>query len=268
MVALEPPAPWTEQDREDHLQRVMRNGWSRMRPFSFMFLLLGAGLAESGATREELTSALRSRENPEGDWAAACWEDAEDLDEEERTRRPKLIATADRYAAHHGRPPLRTHADVLDLLLAAGVVHEVPDAAGGAPRLFPQVPVPSPADVFPLDEEEAAVQRQMLSDSAYEGASQRVMQMFEPEGARHKEIVTSLDRLAPLIEGDPEDAREAVRLVTGNGDFTTTLDVSGLAPHKVFRIQCDWEQFDRTRLTFHGMTEDGKLAVTLTGDLS
>lgn len=122
--------------------------------------------------------------------------------------------------------------------------------------------------MFPLDEEEAAVQRQMLSDSAYEGASQRVIQMFGPEGARHKEIATSLDRLARLIEGDPEDAREAVRLVTGNGDFTTTLDVSGLAPHKVFRIQCDWEQFDRTRLTFHGMTEDGKLAVTLPGDLS
>ncbi|MEU3315824.1 DUF6042 family protein [Streptomyces sp. NPDC006662] len=164
-----------------------------------------------------------------------------------------------------GRPCV--HADVLDLLLTAGVLYEVPDAAGGAPRIFPKLPPPVPADVFPLDEEEAAIQRQMLIDSAYEGPSYRIIELFDPDGLRRAEIVTSLDRLARLIEGDPQDAREALRLLAEVGDFTTTLDVTDLPSHKVFRIQCDWEQFDKKRISIHGMTEDGKLAVTLPSDL-
>ncbi|MER6445455.1 DUF6042 family protein [Streptomyces venezuelae] len=267
MVALTPPASWTEQDRERYLQQVMRSGWSRMRPYSFLFLLLGVGIAENGATREDLKPGLRNGENPQGDLEAPCWEDPDDLDEDEQARQPELIETATRYAAHYGRPPLRTHADVLDLLLAAGVVYEVPDAAGGEPRLFPKLPAPVPADVFPVDEREAAIQRQLLIDSAYEGASYRIIEQFEPDGLRREEIVTSLDRLARLIGGDPQDAREALRLLAEVGDFTTTLDVADLPSHKVFRIRCDWEQFDKNRIGIHGMTEDGKLAVTLPSDL-
>ncbi|MFD9458594.1 DUF6042 family protein [Streptomyces sp. NPDC059985] len=266
MVASTPPASWTEQDREYYLQQVMRSGWSRMRPYSLLFLLLGAGIAENGATREDLKPGLRNSENPQGDLEAPCWEDPDDLDEDEQARQPQLIETAALYAAHYGRPPLRTHADVLDLLLAAGVVYEVPNAVG-APRIFPKVPAPVPADVFPLDEEEAAIQRQMLIDSAYEGPSYRIIELFEPDGLRREEIVTSLDRMARLIEGDPQDAREAIRLLTEVGDFTTTLDVANVPSHKVFRIRCAWEQFDKKRIGIHGMTEDGKLAVTLPSDL-
>ncbi|WP_327380675.1 DUF6042 family protein [Streptomyces sp. NBC_01207] len=266
MVASTPPASWTEQDREYYLHQVMRSGWSRMRPYSLFFLLLGVGIAETGATREDLEQGLRNRENPQGDLEAPCWEDPDDFDEDEQARHAKLIERAELYASHYGRPPLRTNADVLDLLLAAGVVYEVPDAVG-VPRIFPKVPAPVPADVFPLDEEEAAVQRQMLIDSAYEGPSCRIIELFEPYGLRRKEIVTSLDRLARLIEGDPGDAREAIRLLTEAGDFTTTLDVTNVPSHKVFRIQCDWERFDKERISIHGMTEDGKLAVTLPSDL-
>lgn len=199
------------------------------------FLLLAVGLAETGATREDLERGLRNRDNPQGDLEAPCWEAPDDFDEDEQARHAKLIELAELYASHYGRPPLRTHADVLDLLLVAGVVYEVPDVVG-VPRIFPKVPTPVPADVFPLDEEEAAVQRQMLIDSAYEGPSCRIIELFEPEGVRRKEIVTSLDRLARLIEGDPGDAREAIRLLTEAGDFTTTLDVTNVPSHKVFRI--------------------------------
>ncbi|MGW6884948.1 DUF6042 family protein [Streptomyces goshikiensis] len=266
MVALMPPASWTEQDREHYLQQIMRSGWSRMRPYSLLFLLLGVGIAENGATRESLKAGLRNSENPQGDLEAACWEDPDDLHEDEQAQQPKLIEAAELYAAHYGRPPLQTHTDVLELLLAAGVLYEVPDADGTL-RLFPKLPAPVPADVFPLDEEEAAIQKQMLIDSAYEGPSYRIIELFEPDGLRREEIVTSLDRLARLIDGDPQDAREAVRLLTEVGDFTTTLNVADVPAHKVFRIQCDWEQFDKKRINIHGMTEDGKLAVTLPSDL-
>ncbi|WP_432198226.1 DUF6042 family protein [Streptomyces sp. bgisy027] len=265
MVALEPPKSWTEQDREHYLHQVMRSGWSRMRPYSLLFLLLGVGLAESGATREDLKRGVRSADHPEGDLDASCWDDPDGLDEEERARQPAQIEDAERYAAHYGRPPLRTHADVLELLVAAGVIYEVPDGAGVA-RLYPRVPAPAPAEVFPLDEEEAAIQRKLRVDSAYEGDSYRIIDLFEPDGKRHEEVVTSLDRLARVIQGDPHDAHEAVRLLTEEGDFTTSTDLTDLPSHKVFRIRCDWDRFDQTRIGIHGMTKDGKLSVTLPSD--
>nr|WP_281404334.1 DUF6042 family protein [Streptomyces roseirectus] len=244
----------------------MRSGWSRMRPHALLFLLMGAGIAENGATRGDLCRSLGHHENPESALADSCWQDPEDLDEDERAAQPALIAAAERYAARYGRPSLRTHADVLDLLLAAGVIYEVPDAHG-TPRFYPRTPAPVPADVFDLTEEEAAIQRRLRIDSAYEADSYRVIDLFEPDGERHEEVVTSLDRLARLIDGDPHDAREAVRLLTEAGDFTTSLDLTGLPSHKVFRIRCDWEHFDRARIGIHGLTEDGRLAVTLPDDL-
>lgn len=79
MVALEPPTSWTEQDRERYLQQVMRSGWTRMRPHSLLFLLLGVRITEYGATREDLKRGVRNADNPEGDLDGSCWEDPEGL---------------------------------------------------------------------------------------------------------------------------------------------------------------------------------------------
>ncbi|MFI9588485.1 DUF6042 family protein [Streptomyces sp. NPDC052236] len=245
----------------------MRGGWTRMRPHSLTFLLLGVGIAENGATRDDLKRGVRNVDNPEGDLDASCWETPESLDEDEHAKQPAHIQAAERYAAHYGRPPLRTHTDVLDLLMAAGIIYEVPIEAG-VPRLYPKVPAPAPAEVFPLDEEEAAIQRQLRIDSAYEGDSYRIIELFEPDGQRPKEVVTSLDRLARLLQGNVHDARETVRLLTEAGDFTTSLDLTDLPSHKVFRIRCDWDRFDEERIGIHGMTEDGRLSVTLPNKLS
>ncbi|GAB2580349.1 hypothetical protein GCM10027168_11490 [Streptomyces capparidis] len=267
MAALELPKSWTEQDREHYLRQVMRGGWARMRPYSLAFLPLGVGLEENGATREELKRVVRDADNPEGDLQSSCWEDAASLDEDERAQRLAHREAAERYAAHYGRPPLRTHTDVLELLVAAGVLFEVTDEAG-VPRLYPKLPPPVPAEVFPLDAEEAAIQRQLRIDSAYERDSSRIIALFEPDGQRRQELVTSLDRLARLIQGDPHDAREALRLLTDAGDFTTSLDIADLPPHKVIRIRCDWDRFDQERIGIHGMTEDGRLSVTLPAERS
>ncbi|AXE76057.1 hypothetical protein C5746_02710 [Streptomyces atratus] len=90
--------------------------------------------------------------------------------------------------------------------------------------------------------------------------------MFHPDGDRHSEITTSLEHLARAIDGDPHDARQAVQLLLNEGDFTTSLDITGLPPHKVFRLQCDWTQFDATRICIHGMTDEGQMQVTLPTD--
>ena len=108
MAAFEPPKNWTEQDREHYLQQVMRSGWTRMRPYSLLFLLLGVGIAERGATPEDLKRGVRNADNPEGNLDASCWENPEDLDDEERAQQATHVEDAERYAAAYGRPPLRT----------------------------------------------------------------------------------------------------------------------------------------------------------------
>lgn len=74
-------------------------------------------------------------------------------------------ATSARYAAHCDLPPLRTLSDMLTLMIAAGIVHEIPDT-DGVLRLHPAYPLPDPCDVFPLDEDELAVQQSLRRDAA------------------------------------------------------------------------------------------------------
>ncbi|GAA1698329.1 hypothetical protein GCM10009680_43150 [Streptomyces yatensis] len=136
--------------------------------------------------------------------------------------------------------------------MAAGVIYEGTDGSGEQ-RFYPKVPAPPPGDVFPLDEEEAAIQRQLRIDSAYEGDSYRIIEVFEPDGQRREEAVTSLDRIARLIKGGPHDALEAIRLPAEVGDFTTRCDLTDLPSRKIFRIQCDPAgigQITRMRTTF------------------
>ncbi|AXE76056.1 hypothetical protein C5746_02705 [Streptomyces atratus] len=59
---------------------------------------------------------------------------------------------------------------MITLLVAANVIHEIPDG-DGVLRLHPAHPLPAPADVFPLAEEEAAIQRKMRFEAAYEDDS-------------------------------------------------------------------------------------------------
>lgn len=169
------------------------------------------GSSENGATRDDLCNGLGYLEYPESGLENSCWEDPEELDEDARAAQLAQIAAAERYAACYGRPPLRTHTDVLELLLAAEVIYEVPDACG-TQRFYPRIPASTPADSY------------------------RVIDLFDPEGKHHEEVVTS-------------------------------LDLASLPSHKVFRIRCDWERFDRTRIGIHGLTEDGKLRVTLPDEL-
>ncbi|MGW3046367.1 DUF6042 family protein [Kitasatospora sp. NPDC001159] len=55
-------------------------------------------------------------------------------------------------------------------------------------------------------------------------------------------------------------------LLLDQGDFTATADVAAIPPHKVFRLQCDWEKFDQSRISIHGVNDDGQIVVTLPED--
>ncbi|MBC2868616.1 DUF6042 family protein [Streptomyces mexicanus] len=258
-----PLTNWSHEQQELHLRSVVRGGWLRIPPNMTGLLLIGLGCEGRPLTREEARTIVRTWANPRGDWQASCWdqEDKLERDEDDLADLRKQQADAARYAAHYGLPPLRTFTDLLGLLIAAGVVHEIRDARG-VPRLHPAFPLPGPHEVFPLDEEELAVQKSLRRDAAYGSDSYRIIDLFAPTGERRNEIITSLDRLARTIEGHSHDAREAVQLLLEAGDFSATEDISCVASHKVFRLHCDWRKFDAQRIGI-GRDDQGRIEVTL-----
>ncbi|MGW2540441.1 DUF6042 family protein [Kitasatospora sp. NPDC001574] len=257
---------WSDDEMlEEHFRRAARGGWSRIRPMATMMLLVGTVLEGAPFTREELAPFAAPQAGQDGALTHSCWDTDDDLDEDEQAALPNHIAESTRYAAHYGLPPLETVDDVITLLVTAKVLHEIPDTSG-LPRLHPAHPLPFPGDVLPLSAEEEQVQRELRTSLVYSDDSFEIIGLFEPEERRLKEVTTSLQRLARVIDGDPHDARQAVLLLLGEGDFTATEDVSAIAPHKVFRLRCDWEKFDQSRISIHGVNDDGQIVVTLPED--
>ncbi|WP_033818438.1 DUF6042 family protein [Kitasatospora sp. MBT63] len=269
MAETASPTDWSDEMREEHLRRTARGGWSRIRPQVTMMLLIGAIMEGAPLTREELGPFVATHDNPDGALTHSCWDTGDEFDEEEAAEAaealPGQVTDATRYAAQYGLPPLETIDDVITLLVAAKVLHEIPDSTGRL-RLHPTHPLPFPSDVLPLSDEEEQVQRELRMSLIYSDDSFEIIGMFEPEGRRLEEITTSLQRLARAIDGDPHDARQAVLLLLGEGDFTATEDVAAIPLHKVFRLRCDWQKFDQSRIALRGVNDDGQIAVTLPED--
>ncbi|MER8103900.1 DUF6042 family protein [Kitasatospora sp. NPDC094016] len=261
---------WPDDEmRGEHLRRAARGGWSRIRPQVTMMLLIGAAMEGAPFTREELGPFVATKTNPTGLLTHSCWDTGDEYDEETAAEAaealPGQIADVTRYAAQYGLPPLETIDDVITLLVAAKVLHEIPDDAGVL-RLHPASPLPFPSEVLPLSVEEEQVQRELRMSLIYSEDSFEIIALFEPDGRRIEEVTTSLQRLARVIDGDPHDARQAVLLLLGEGDFTATEDVAAIPAHKVFRLRCDWDKFDRSRISIHGVNDEGQIVVTLPED--
>lgn len=139
------PARLTEwgPDASDRMARQhMAGGWTRALPAVGVQILGAVASRCETVTRAELGRVLPV-DPVEGDrWAAPCWFDLDEAAEQ--------VATLDRYAAAHDRGPVRTCADLLDLLVAAGVLWVDGD------RIGPVAPVPGVDEVFPVDVAERA----------------------------------------------------------------------------------------------------------------
>ena len=246
-MTTEPLTDWSQDNREQHFHSVIGGGWLRMPPPMLGLLLAALTGRERPLTRDELRPFVRNSANPSGDWQASCWEDGDERDAKDLAELRAAQATSARYAAHYGLPPVSTPNDLLTLMIAAGLVHEIPDADGQM-RLYPTFPLPSRHEVFPLDDEELSAQHALRRHHAYGSDSSRIIALFQPTGLRHREITTTLDRLAGVIDGHSHDARQAVLLLLEGPDFTATTDVSEISPHKVFQLRCDWETFHEHRI--------------------
>jgi hypothetical protein len=256
-----PLTNWSQDHREQHFDSVIGGGWLRIRPQMLALLLLALTGTARPLTREDLLHFLRSGGSPSACWQSSCWEDCDELDAEELADLQAAQSTAAGYAAHYGLPPLRTFDDMLTLMIAAGLVHEIPGTDGHI-RLHPAFPLPGPHQVFPLDNEELAAQRSLRCRHAYQGDSIRIIELFQPAGARFQQITTSLDRLARVIDGHPHDARQALGLLLNGEDFRTDADISAIPAHKIFRLRCDWDRFDAHREQIqHG--QEGLITITV-----
>jgi hypothetical protein len=139
-------ASWPARVADTLARQHLAGGWSRALPPAGV-MMLGA-IADRGETVSpaELGRVLPV-EPVDGDrWAAPCWYD---LDEQ-----AEQVATLDRYAAAYGRGPVRTCADLLDLLVAAGVLWMVEGTVNNT--IGPVEPVPRVDEVFPASNAERA----------------------------------------------------------------------------------------------------------------
>ncbi|WP_309318868.1 DUF6042 family protein [Streptomyces salinarius] len=132
---------WTPEVSDRMARQHMAGGWMRALPMVGVQILGAVGSRLRAVTRAELGPVLGV--DAEGDpWLEPCWFD---VDEEAAG-----VATLDRYATAYELGPVRTCADLLDLLVRAGVLWTEGD------RIGPVAPVPGVDEVFPVSNDERA----------------------------------------------------------------------------------------------------------------
>ncbi|WP_328638441.1 DUF6042 family protein [Streptomyces canus] len=139
-------AAWPAHLSDTLARQHLAGGWLRALP-PVGVQILGAIASRCEMVRRTELGRVLPVEPVDGDrWAAPCWVDVPEDAEQ--------VVTLDRYAAAYDRGPVRTCADLLDLLVAAGVLWvaegTVDDTIG------PVEPVPGVDEVFPVSNDERA----------------------------------------------------------------------------------------------------------------
>ncbi|MFE7928357.1 DUF6042 family protein [Streptomyces sp. NPDC057456] len=136
-------AKWHPNEADKMARQQLAGGWLRALPPTGVQILGAVASRCEHVTPAELGRVLPV-EPVDGDrWAAPCWTDVSEDTEQ--------VATLDRYAAAYDRGPVRTCADLLDLLVAAGVLWSAQGKVIG-----PVEPVPGVDEVFPVTNAERA----------------------------------------------------------------------------------------------------------------
>lgn len=133
---------WTPEAADRMARQHMAGGWLRTLPTVGVQILGAVASLGRSVTPEELEAVLPVEPVGNDRWAASCWYGVGD----DAAR----SAALDRYAAVHLDRPVRTCADLLDLLTRAGVLWR----EGG--RIGPTAPVPGVDEVFPISNAERA----------------------------------------------------------------------------------------------------------------
>ncbi|MEU8195226.1 DUF6042 family protein [Microbispora amethystogenes] len=248
-------------------------GWSRWMPHSATVLIGVLSLQERPLTMDEIV-AERGFDSPaveDKGWDTEAWEplelhteeslaklredfphgddnkSADEINAEEAAAREQWRNRLDEVAQQLGVAPLVTMRDVLNYMVACRVL--LASTEDGVTRYAVNPAPPLPTEVLAMTPEEIAKDDRIRWTHMYEEPSYRIIDLFEPDGAQHESLKTSLEKLARKIEKDPETARQAVLWLIEQGDFSANIDVATAEIHRVFQLHVDWDKFFASRIS-------------------
>lgn len=170
---------WDDTIREELCHQLAAHGWSRQFPGLGYLLMMSVAIHHEPSSLADLQRVIGAPANRTSDWDASCWEEfepmtaetlealnaeygeddgrsVEEVNAESLAIHEEHIATVDRYAAHLGFGPVRTCRELLDVIVATGVIHR------GEDGLFrPTYPLSLPEDVLPVTPEELTIMLEM-----------------------------------------------------------------------------------------------------------
>jgi len=175
--------------------------------------------------------------------------DAASVNAEEIEDREQELARSDAYGAALGLGPVRTMGELLEYLVACGMLLEQQhDGNGVTYDLNPDVPLPS--EVLPLSDADRANEDALRWQDVHESTAQSIIALFDPDDVdRPDRKVTSLQRLARELDSDIESVRAGVLNLLKEGDFSATIELDEATPHQVFELVIDWECFAENRIS-------------------
>ena len=173
---------------------------------------------------------------------------------EESRLRLEHMDEVDRWSRELGVEPVRTLRDLLEFLLAAGVLTTT--GAGDAALIRLNESAPLPAEVLTLSEEDRRSDDDLRWQRLHEPAAQAVIDLFVSDEAPTATLRTSLQRLAREVDLAVESVRAGVVHLLNDGDFTASADVERLLEHQVFELTVDWKKFRSSRITIVHNSDD------------
>lgn len=251
----------------------MDAGWQRFLPSAAISVL--PEMASSGSiSRERLNELLAgSKNSPEG-LDSSVWEPLEEytdeslaelddrfegtsfarqdsrpqtaaeVNEEERISREEKIDELAGFSQHLGLPPTRTIGDLLDFMVAAGVVR----LEDGEYSINPQAPLPG--EVLPLSDERRQTEDGLRWNQIHEEFAQSIIRLFRPgSGVPVNSISTSLAGLASTLEVEEAEVREGLSILLGEGDFVASGDPQRLESDEILTLSVDWDAFNSSRFS-------------------
>lgn len=179
---------------------------------------------------------------------------AEAVMAEESRLRLERMDEVDGWSRELGVEPVRTLRDLLEFLLAAGVLST--SGAGDAALIQLSESAPLPGEVLSMSDDERRADDDMRWQRLHEPAAQALIDLFVPDGTATTTLRTSLQRLARHLDLAVESVRAGVLNLLNDGDFSASADVERLLDHQTFELTIDWERFRSSRITIVHRSDD------------
>ena len=259
-------------------------GWSRQLPPAAL-AIVSPLVTEGPLTSEELEEHLYPQAGAEQGWESPAWEplhewtdeelhtlradfadtpfaaeddepdDAAGVMAEEARDRARRITEMASYSQALGVAEVQTVKDLLEFMVACGVVER--RRAGNRTVLELNALAPLPAEVLPLPADEKREEDERRWQATHESTAQAIIRLFDPDQQQRDTLSTTLDQLATELSVDMESARAGVLNLLTLGDFTATIDIPRAEHHQAFDLIVDWDLFNQTRIGIrHGRPSD------------